>query len=114
MTRMADNTQRLVELIQFDPAKPASLTQDLLSEVVKDLSDERLKAAKTQAREWIAKAIDLRTQMHKAQREFNSQMAKFEKELGKILNQVEGMLRGRAGGEPSTDEGAEPSFTPNA
>jgi len=46
------------------------------------------------------KAMSLRQQMHTAEKQFNQQRQKFEKELGKLLNQIQGTIEGR---EPEVD-----------
>lgn len=94
---MADktNADRLQELLTFDAAKKQNLTQELMSEVVKEITEERVKEAKSRAKEQLVKAMQLREQMAKAKRDFDNQHQKMEKELGKIMNQIQGILTGR-------------------
>lgn len=98
-----DNSSKLQDLLKFDAAKRHPLTNELFGEVVKEITEERVKASKVQAKEALTKAMDLRAQMHKAQKDFNNQQQKFEKELGKILSQVQSMLSGK---EPEPEEEA--------
>lgn len=86
---------KLQELLGFDPIKKGTLTSELFSEVVKEIQEERLKEAKVRAKEHLVKAIGLREQMEKARRDFANQEKKFEKELGKVLNQIQGILSGK-------------------
>lgn len=104
------NSEKLADLLKFDAAKRHPLTNELFGEVVKEITEERVKASKVQAKEALTKAMDLRAQMHKAQKDFSNQQAKFEKELGKILNQVQGMLSGKEADEEK-DEKEEPATT---
>lgn len=105
---MADQTERLVSLAGFDPAKQPKVTEQIFKEVMSDIQKERADKAKAKARELIVKALDLREQMAKAEREFAQQKAKFEKELGKILNQLEQDLNQAAGGQPPVEEEEQP------
>lgn len=91
---MSNNSERLEKLVGFDPVKKLSATGELLKSVVSDIKKEREEKAKTAAREKLVLAFDLREKMHKAEREFESQKAKFEKELGKLLNSLESNLSG--------------------
>jgi DNA replication protein DnaD len=93
------NGERLQEMLGFDPVGKAGLTQDLFSEVVKEIQEERTKEAKAKAKEYLIKAMQLREQMEKAKRDFDTQYKKFEKELGKVLNQIQGILTGKEEGE---------------
>lgn len=90
------NTEKLIELMTFDPVKQPGLTSGLFSEVLKEITDERAKEGKAKAKELLVKAMDLRRQMSKAEKDFNNQKQKFDKELGKFLNQINGMLSGKA------------------
>lgn len=94
---MSDNnsTQRLVNLLGFDPARRPSATQELLKEVLGDLNKERSEKAKELVKAQLAEAVQLREQMHRLESEFNKNRAKFDKQLGKILNSLESALRGQ-------------------
>lgn len=102
---MSDNnsSERLEKLIGFDAAKSSNLTQDLFQEVLGDIKKERFEKAKVAAREQLVKAMELREKMAKAEKEFNSQKAKFNKELGKLLNRLESSLNGRPVEESEED-----------
>lgn len=94
------SADRLQDLLGFDAAKKGTLTSELFSEVVKEIQEERSKEAKVRAKEHLLKAMGLREQMDKAKKDFDSQYKKFEKELGKILNQIQSILSGK----PCCDE----------
>jgi CRISPR/Cas system CSM-associated protein Csm2 small subunit len=98
------NSDKLQELLTFDAAKKHNLTQELMSEVVKEITEERVKEAKTRAKEQLVKAMQLREQMAKAKRDFDNQYQKMEKELGKIMNQIQGILTGK---NPDPEEAKE-------
>jgi hypothetical protein len=83
-------SDRLQELLGFDAAKRGTLTSELFGEVVKEIQEERAKEAKSRAKEHLVKAMQLREQMEKARKDFENQYKKFEKELGSVLNQVQG------------------------
>jgi len=87
--------ERLQELLGFDAAKKGTLTSELFGEVVKEIQEERQKEAKARAKEHLVKAMQLREQMEKARKDFEGQYKKFEKELGNILNQIQGILTGK-------------------
>jgi hypothetical protein len=91
----ATNSEKLASLLEFDAAKRPTLTQELFGEVVKEIKEERAKDAKAKAKEQLVKAMQLREQMSKAEKDFNGQKQKMEKELGKVLNQIQGILSGK-------------------
>lgn len=88
--------ERLTTLLTFDPSKKHQITADLFAEVVKEIKEERGKEAKAKAKEHLVKAMALKEQMDKARRDFSAADKKFEKELGKMLNQIHGMLSGKS------------------
>lgn len=90
-----DPASRLTTLIGFDPTKATRLTTDLFASVVKEITDERTGVAKTKAKELLTKAIELRAQAAKARKDFDTQMKKFDKELGGVIGQIQQMLDGR-------------------
>lgn len=101
---MADIASNKLEgLLGFDPTKRETLTQELFKEVVQEISKERTDKAKAQAKEHLTKAIQLREGMVKARRDFDREDKKFEKELGKVMNQIQGVLTGQ---EPHEEGGA--------
>lgn len=95
---------KLQELLGFDPTKRGTLSANLFSEVVKEIADERHKEAKARAKEHLVKAIQLREQMAKARKDFDAQDKKFEKELGRVLSQIQGILSGNDSPSPDDEE----------
>lgn len=89
------SSDKLQEMLGFDAAKKGTLTNDLFGEVVKEIQQERHDEAKKRAKEHLVKAINLREQMEKARKDFEGQAKKFDKELGKVLNQIQGILTGK-------------------
>ena len=89
-----NNAERLENLLGFDAAKPESVTKGLLDEVVGEIQEERKKKAKVAAKEQVVKLMDQREKMYKAKKQFDGEFGKFEKEFGKMLNRLEGTLRG--------------------
>lgn len=104
---MANSTERLTNLVGFDPAQHPKVTDEIFKEVMQDINEARAEKAKEKARGLLEQAFELRGQMAKARSEFERQEKKFEKELGKILNRLESELRG-ATLAPETQDGEEP------
>jgi len=87
---------KLSNMLGFDPAKKVSITKDAFADVVKEIQEERMTEVKLRAKEQLVKAMQLREQMHKVDRDYQNQKKKFEKDLGKILNQITGALSGKS------------------
>jgi len=84
---------RLVDLVGLDPAKKPTPTQELFQQVAEEYRQGRLEVAKEAAASLFKRAIECREKMYKLRRESDAQFAKFEKELGKIMNQIESGLQ---------------------
>jgi hypothetical protein len=99
---------RLSDVLGFDPTKRPMLKDGkagkLFQDTLAELTKERDEKAKTQAKEIITKAIGLADEWKKAEKQFMQNKAKFVKELGKLLNQLNGMLSGKEP-EPEAKEG---------
>ncbi len=102
------NLDTLTSLLGFDPSKKPKLSADLFNDVKKDFETKRLDAAKEKARTAIAAALVLQEQMQKSEKEFKQAQEKFEKELGKLVNEIKNQLDGT----PTTEEA--PAETPPA
>jgi hypothetical protein len=101
-------SDRLSELLGFDPTKRPTLGPKggtLFTEALADIVKEREEKAKVQATELFRKAIGLSEERNKARRAFSQADAKFEKELGKVLNEINGLVSGREP-EPAEAESA--------
>ena len=97
-------SDRLVDLLGFDPAKKPTIgdkTSKLFQDTLKELTEEREKKAKEEAKTLMQKAMQLQEERAKARKQFQGADQKFEKELGKILNQINSMLTGK---EPEPDQ----------
>ena len=102
-----DPSERLKEMVKFDPSKPTGLSEELFAEVLEDVTKERIEEAKTEAKGLLEKALKLREDFGKAKKDFARQEKKFNKELGKLLNKVEAKLRGEAPKDESDDDSSE-------
>lgn len=91
------NVSRLDELL-----KPHQTEFNVLTEALKEVSQEDAETRKGKAKEMIRKALELKRQMDEAERQFNSQKKKWDKELGKTLQRLQNM----ASNKP-LDEGVE-------
>lgn len=99
MSNTNDQVQRLQDILGFDPVKYDVVTKDAITEVVKEIQQERLKKVKEKAKEQLIKAIELREQKAKMDREYINNSKKFDKELGSILSQIEKALSGKTSEE---------------
>lgn len=89
--------EKLTELLGFDPNKRPSLGQKggkLFTEALADIVKERDEKAKAAATELFRKAIQLSDERNKARKAFQQADQKFEKELGKVLNQIQSLVNG--------------------
>lgn len=100
---------QLEKLLGFNPTREPGMNRSALDEVVAELAKERGEKAKVKAREFLSKAIDLATKRTKLERETKKQFEAFDKELGKLMNQLRAALDGR----PAPVEG-EQTETPAA
>jgi hypothetical protein len=94
MAEKQTNSDKLVDMLKFDPGKEPKVPQSAFEEIVADLTKERTEAAKAKAKEILFKAMDIRKKMTTTEREFNKTKAAAEKEMGKLLNQLKSALDG--------------------
>jgi hypothetical protein len=95
MSVQTQNVARLEEML-----KPHRQEFDVLKEALREVSKEEAEKKKDAAKELVRKGLDLQQRMDQAERTFNSEKKKFDKELGKTLNR----LRNMASGRPLDDE----------
>ena len=88
---VTNNTTRLDELI-----KPHRREFDVLREALNKVSKEEAEKKKESAKVLIRKALELQSRMEQAERTFNSEKKKFDKELGKTLNRLNNMASGKS------------------
>jgi len=88
MSDKPSNSEKLVQLVGFDPTRKPTLKDSILKDVIGELDKERQDEARAKAREILRKAVELHQQVHKLKQEFEKQTRKFDEELGKLLNQL--------------------------
>ena len=94
MSNNVSPTNRLLELLNGDdPGKRPSPTQEVFKQVLEEYQKSRFELAKESAAALFKKAVELREKMFKLKRESEAQFSKFDKELGKIMNQIESNIR---------------------
>ncbi len=87
---------RLKAVLGFDPAQQgAPGTGSAFKDALAEIQAEKDAENKVKAKDLLKKAMELRGKMDKAKKEFASQEAKFEKELGKMLRTIEAMAAGK-------------------
>ena len=102
-----DKTKKLVDTLGFDPAKAPTGSAAVLTEVIAEITKERDDKIRIQLKELLTKAMDLRVTVEKAKKAFDKETQKYEKELGKILNDLERLASGKdAPEEPVEDDKA--------
>lgn len=101
-----DRVAQLCEKLGFDPARQATGDAGLLADVVKEIQQEREKEVKTKVKELLVLAMQVRKQMDDARKKFEREWAKMEKELGKILGDLERLASGKPVEEPAAAEEA--------
>lgn len=87
---VTNNTNNLDELF-----KPHQKEFDVLQEALREVSEEQAQNRKTKAKEMLRKALDLKQQMDEAERQFNTQKQKWDKELGNILKRLTNMANNK-------------------
>lgn len=88
MTDKNDNFNALRNLLGYNPSANAQPTADLMSEVMRDIKQERANKAREQATKTLREAIDLHDKFMAAEQQFLQQKAKFNKELGKLVSSL--------------------------
>lgn len=93
-----DNFARLRDLVGFDPTRKQHPTTELLARVKGKITEKREAAAEEAAEKIIEQAMGLAEQASGAEKQFNQNKAKWNKELGKLLNNLQG-----GGGKPQEE-----------
>jgi NTP pyrophosphatase (non-canonical NTP hydrolase) len=96
MSDKTSNIDRLRNMVSFDPTKQPKCSTDLFQEIVGEIQKERNEKAREKASGLLRRALEVAEGMAKLDREYNANKAKFDKELGKLLNQL-GQQGGQAG-----------------
>lgn len=106
------NLDKLNDVLGFDPTKRFTLTGgkagELFQSTLKEITSEREEKAKADAKQVLISAISLAEEWKKAEKNFYQQKAKFDKELGKLMNQLNGMLNGNAPVEEEKENDSSP------
>jgi hypothetical protein len=95
---------KLQDLLGFDPGKKDNITTDAFKEVVAEIQAERQKAIKEKAKAQLLRAMELRDQKDKSDREYAAASKKWDKEMGKTLRGIEAMLTGKPVEEEKEEE----------
>lgn len=90
---MADDSKNVGRLDTL--FEPHEKKLDILGEALKEISEERAEKRKDAAKELLRKALDLKDQKERGRKEFEGKSRKFDKELGKVMNRLENMAKGR-------------------
>lgn len=97
---MSSPAERLSEMLGFDPSKK-NPSSGVFAEAMKEYNEERNKELKSLVKEKLAKAVELHKTLVTKRNELEGLMKKVEKELGKVLGQLEAMSKGA---EPPKEE----------
>ena len=104
-----DNFAELSSLLGFNPSNNQAPTKDILTKVMDTIREERSKAAQAHAEKVLRQAMDLHQQAQAAQRRYEGERAKFNKELGKLVSTLKRMTAGQPEPEPEADGSQEGS-----
>lgn len=96
------SVERLTKVLGFDPAKNAG--GGVFAKAMDEVKKKREEAALSKATALIEQAMDLRQKMDDAERAFNVQKKKFEKELGKLVGRIEGLAGGKTPAQIEAEE----------
>lgn len=89
----SNNTDKLAALLQFDPAKPVG-TKTAFDEALAEVQKEEAEVAKAKAKDLLKNALDLQRKKQAAKKQFLAEDKKFDKQLGKLLNNLSAMANG--------------------
>jgi hypothetical protein len=90
-----DHLSKLTEMLGFDPGKKDQITADMFKEVTAEIQAEKNKLLREKAKVQLIRAIEMREQKEKTDREYSAASKKWDKEMGKILSGIESMLTGK-------------------
>ncbi len=78
-----------------------------MQEVLTELQDKQREQAKEKAHQLLAQCVELQKKKNQADKEFKAATKKFDKELGKLLSQLERSLGGQPPAEEESEEASE-------
>ena len=91
---LGEQIAKLTDILGWDPGRSPAPTAALLKQALDEINKERTEKALGMAKEKLQKAIQLREEFAKTERQFNQAKQQFQKELGKILKSVEALSKG--------------------
>lgn len=89
------NAQELTNVLQFDPTTEV-VNSGVMADALKEITEERNQKIKAKAKEQLIKAMDLQTKMKNLKKQFDTEMQKCDKELGKIMRNIKGAMEGKS------------------
>ena len=99
---MSTTTERLEKLLGFDPGKSDATTSSVVTAAIQEIQEERQNEVQAKVKTLLGEAVDLRKQQAATKKKFDSENAKFEKSLGKLLGRIERMAAGETN-EPEAE-----------
>jgi translation initiation factor 2 alpha subunit (eIF-2alpha) len=103
------NDKNLQELYELLGMKEGRKFGDVFEEAVKEVHDERKAAKKEIVKQHICKLLELSEQQAKLLDNFLSTYSRNEKDIGKVINRLKGMIgRTPPEDEHATDAGVDP------
>ena len=101
-----DKVAALCTRLGFAPARQPTGDGKVLASVIEEIQKERETKVRGQLKELMVKAMDVRTTIDKARKAFDGESRKYEKELGKILNEIDRLASGKPAPEATEEEPA--------
>lgn len=92
---LGKNAQELTNVLQFDPTTEV-VNSGVMADALKEITEERNQRIKAKAKEQLLKAMELQDKMKKLKKQYDTEMAKFDKELGKIMRNIKGAMEGKS------------------
>jgi len=91
-TAKTTNSQKLDDLL--GKGLPPEVS-DIVGQAIKEVNDEQSAKKLEACKELLRSAIELEDQKKSAERRFQSEIKKFDKQLGKLINRIKGMMSGK-------------------
>lgn len=77
---------------------------NVLQDALKEIEEEDGVKRKQEAKDLVRQALDLKKQIAQVEKNFLKEKAKFEKQLGKLLNRINATAKGEAPPEDDKDD----------
>lgn len=102
---MNSNLERLNEMLGFDASKKEGISNSVFKNALSKIENERKMEAELRAEDLLRKALELVDQATKIDREYQKSKQKVDKELGRILGQLnQGSNENGSRQEPAEEE----------